>query len=211
MGQTVFAKKPSNHALNGLKESLIGGSFPIWHEGTSDVAVQLQPNLLNVLPISIDPEQRQRLNEYRAAISTVVGGLITATEATSNLCVVPVVNVYTLPFANETEAYSAPEMDIAANAISREVLKEMEAEGIKSQMYLSLAIAKKSFSTLHDFKVTIEHDPEIQNAKKFEIHLIVKGSPETVFKDEQRFKKNLRETLDKKSLDFIVLTYAWKQ
>lgn len=195
MGQTIFTESPSNHALNGLKESLIGGMFPICHEGTSDIAVQPQPNPLNVLPIPIDPEQWQQLSDYRAAIATVVVGLISATEATSSECIIPVAYV----------------TDIAANAISREVLKEMEAEGIKSQIYLSLAIAKKSFSTLHDFKVTIEYDPEIQDAKKFEIHLIVKGSPETVFKDEQKFKKKLRETLDKKSLDFIVLTYAWEQ
>lgn len=211
MGQTVFTESPSNHALNGLKESLVGGWFTICHEGTSDIATQSQPNLLSVLPISINPEQWQQLSDYRGAISTVVEGLVSATEATSKECIIPTANVYALPVANRTEAYSAPDTDIAANAISREVLKEMEAEGIKSQLYSSLAIAKKSFSTLHDFKVTIEYDPEIQDAKKFEIHLIVKGSPETVFKDEQKFKKKLRETLDKKSLDFIVLTYAWKQ
>ena len=50
---------------------------------------------------------------------------------------------------------------------------EAEKEGIKNQIYLSLAIAKKTFSSLYDINVTIEYDPEIHNQKKFDIHLTV--------------------------------------
>jgi len=87
---------------------------------------------------------------------------------------------------------------------------EAEKEGIKNQIYLSLAIAKKTFSSLYDINVTIEYDPEIYDQKRFDIHLTVGGSPETVFEDEKKFKKILRGNLDKKTLDLIVLTYEWK-
>jgi len=94
--------------------------------------------------------------------------------------------------------------------IDIEVLKEIEAEDIKSQIYSSIAIIKQTFSTLDSVKVTVEYDPEIQDKKVFELHLTVSGDPQKVFEDELRFKDALYQKLDKRSLSFITITYAWK-
>jgi len=121
-------------------------------------------------------------------------------------CVASVV----LPVLNDLQYTTIPEEEIVSNAVSAEVLVEIEKEGLKNAVYHALSLAEETYSSLESLRISTKYDPEISGLRNFEIELTVSGEPEKVLDEEIKYRTVLASRLDKRAMELIALTYIWK-
>lgn len=93
---------------------------------------------------------------------------------------------------------------------SAQVIKQVEAWGLKGQVDKAFETAKEIYRTLRGVCISISEDPEIAGCKRVLLALRVSGTPQEVFENELSFKEKLHSITEEKDCERITIAYEWE-